>query len=548
MRQLLSAFLISCVMLLTSGAALARTTATVNTNQITQNEIFQLTISTDQDADRDAVNFDKLKDQFVVSQPSFGHSINIINGQRSNKSEWTVTLATNKLGVVTIPSFDVNGEKTQPIALQVIRDNTAPQTSNLVEIQTHIDKQTLYPNESTLMHVKLLIKADTRRMQNPKITPPTAKGVSLEAATEPDQSQQVINGINTTVLTQSFRITATTPGRHSVTEPKFQSSMYYRDFRGNTKIIPLMTTPKVFTIQVLSKPTQYKGTWLPTSDLMLSEQWLDSQNRPVTDNPITLNVGDSLTRIIHLTVQGVAQDRIPDIALNYPQNLRVYPEKPSYKTLANGALEMTLKQVIIGSDPGKYSLPGVTINWWDTDSQKQRTSFLAAKDLTVKGDKMNVPAAQSVVPAAPQPPEPQPKPQIKVVSDSGFWPYLTALFAVLWIATSIALVISRKRALPTDTVEKPRTKSVSVLDNLKTAIKEKDGINIQRYYSLWKSEQHYVGDDVAELDTAIASLLSQLYAENPDDYQPKSVLTLLKKWNKKPSSARKKKTFNLPKM
>ncbi len=551
MKKLISAFLISCFMLLISGTTLAQTTATVSKNQITQNELFQLTISTDQDADRDSVNFDILNNNFIVGQPSFGHSINIINGHRSNKSEWTVTLATNKLGVVTIPSFEVNGEKTQPIALQVVRDVTSPHTNNLVEIQTQIAKQTLYPNESTLMHVKLLIKADTRRMQNPQITPPSANGVNLESASEPNQTQQVINGINTTVLTQDFRITATNAGSFTVTEPKFQSSMYYRDYSGSTKIIPLVTTPKVFNIQVLAKPKDFQGTWLPTASLTLSEDWLNSQNAAVSGDPITLNVGDSLTRIIHLTVRGVAQERVPDIALNYPQNLRVYPEKPSYKNLANGDLEMTLKQVIIASEPGKYELPGVTINWWDTTTQKQRKSLLAAKNLTVKGNKASAPLAQSVVPT----PQKQnttepvaPATQIKVVSDAGFWPYLTALFAFLWLATLITFFFKRKNLAPLESKSSEQTKDISPIDALKSAIKEKDGINIQRHYALWKAQQHYVGNDVIELDQAISTLLSQLYAKDPDDYHPKTVLALLKKWNKNSSKSAKKQKFNLPKM
>ncbi|MCE0495244.1 BatD family protein [Vibrio salinus] len=549
MRKLISGILILSVTLFASAVVSARTTATVNKTQITQNEVFQLTISTDQDADRDSVSFDKLKNQFMVSQPSFGHSINIINGSRTNKSEWTVTLATSKLGVVTIPSFSINGEKTQPIALQVVRDQSSPRTSDLVEFQTHIEKRTLYPNESTLMHVKLFIKADIQQMQNPQITPPSANGVNLEPASKPMQTQQVINGINTTVLTQSFRITATSPGNYTVREPKFQSSMYYRDYRGNTKIVPLITTPDIFNIQVLAKPKQFHGTWLPTSSLTLSEQWLNSQNVSVPENkPITLNVGDSLTRLIHLTVRGVAQERVPDITLTYPEALRVYPEKPKYKNLANGDLEMTLKQVIIASKPGKYSLPGVTINWWDTATKKQRKSFLPAKILTVKGSAASAPIAQSVMPTPPATVETESKPKVEIINNAGYWPYLTALFALLWLATLSLFIFTHRKTKPVDEKQEPQNEMPSTINSLRAAIKEKDGINIQRYYALWKAEQHHIGDNVIELDQAVSALLSQLYSQNSDGYQPESVLGLLKKTNGKVNKSKKQKTFHFPKM
>ncbi|MDC0610569.1 BatD family protein [Vibrio sp.] len=551
MRTVLNT-LILALALLTSWTGYARTTATVSQNQVTQNEVFQLTISTDQDVDRDAVDFKQLKSQFMVSQPSFGHSISIINGSRSNKSEWRVTLATNQLGVVTIPSFQIKGEKTQPVAIQVVKDVSSPKTKDLVQIQTHIDKSTLYPNESTLMHVKLIIKADTRAMQDPKITPPSADGVSLEAASEPDQSQQVINGISATVLTQSFRITATNPGKHSVKEPQFQSSMYYRDVRGNTKILPLVTQPKTFTINVMAKPQQYQGTWLPTSSLSLTDDWLGANNKPISDNPIKLDVGDSLTRIIHLEVNGVGQDRIPDIALNYPKSLRVYPEKPSYKTLPNGNMEMTLKQVIIASAPGQYTLPGVTLNWWDTTAQKQRKSFLQAKDIVVTGSPVTQPQKPELTKEAPVQESAAPKIITKTVTDSGYWPYLTGLFAILWLLTLLLFILKlKKQATTKESTLEEKNKGDSqqtTFDALKAAINDKDGINIQRLYTLWKSEQGYVGDDANELDNAIADLLAQLYSRDSSAYQPDNVLSLLKRFAKMKKHNREKKSFKLPKM
>jgi len=554
MRQLITLCL-TFVLSVAFNTVSAQTTATVNKNQVTQNEVFQLTISTDQDVDRDSVNFDILNKYFLVSQPNFSNSVNIINGNRTNKSKWTITLTTNKLGVVTIPRFTIHGEHTQPIAIQVIRDNYSPHTSDLVQIHTRIENTTLYPNESTLMHVQLTIKADTRQMQNPQITPPSAQGVNLEAASKPDQTQHVINGINTTILSQDFRITATKSGQYTVTEPQFHSSMYYRDIRGNTKLIPLITQPKTFNIQVMTKPKGYHGIWLPTSSLHLTEEWLGSQNQSLKQSPIILNVGDSLTRIIHLTVRGVSQERIPDIHLNYPENLRVYPEKPNYKTLSNGDLEMTLKQVIIASNPGKYTLPNVAVNWWNTTIQKQRKSLLSSKLLEVKGSLSTSPAVQSVLPIPPK--SPATKIQTKIVYDSGYWPYLTALFAILWGLTTIIFMI-RKKTIISDAVnssnsesESESEKSIPTINALETAITKRDGINIQRYYVIWKDEHNYSNDnEIKVLDDEISNLLSKLYAKNPEEYQSKTLITRLRKANNisKSNKKRTEKSFKLPKL
>ncbi len=113
---------------------------------------------------------------------------------------------------------------------------------------------------------------------------------------------------------------------------------------------------------------------------------------------------------------------MPDLAIDYPQSVRVYADKPVYSRDGDYTI-MTVKQVIIPRETGKITLPALSINWFNTESGEQQTSELAGLDLTVK------PGSATQAPVMPTPDASTPvKPEsaattngsTTVVSDAGF--------------------------------------------------------------------------------------------------------------------------------
>ncbi|MDW6005129.1 BatD family protein [Vibrio mangrovi] len=523
------------ISLMVSLNAQAATYATVSKNKVTRNELFQLQIITDQRASGDDVNFEQLKPDFFVNRPSFGTSTNIINGQRSVRSEWDVSIAATRTGVVTIPSFDINGEKTQPIAIQVVRDSMLPNTDDLIEIQSTLDKDTLYPDESTLFHVKMMVKINPRRLQDTKITPPSVDGMTLEAASDSEQHREIVNGLSVTVVQQTFRITALNPGRFSVTDPHFSSTLLYSGMNGETKVLSINTKSKEFPIQVMAKPTNYQGVWLPTSKLSLKQNWTDSQGKAISEDTATLKVGDSITRTIDLQIRGISQEKIPDLKITYPESLRVYQEKPQFKTLDNGDVVMTLKQVLIPNQSGQINLPGVSLNWWDTQKHRQRRTLLTGLVLSVaKGtpiDTVVTVPQSSTIPSTSQ---------VVRVSDPGVWPYLTAVFALLWLMTAGLWLYSRRHnthAEPTETPDSPKN---SENLSLKEALQQQDGIRIQHLVQEQLVQMSLSPEERSAIECEVKKLQAAIYSSRQATYDPKSLLRLLAEANKQQKKRGKK--------
>ncbi|KQH87294.1 aerotolerance protein BatD [Vibrio furnissii] len=499
--------------LISVSAHAATVYASVSKNKVVKNEVFQLTVVSDQKASGDDLDFRALDQDFFMSRPSFSSSMNIINGSRSNRSEWTVSLAANRLGVVTIPSFELHGAKTQPIAIQVTQDEQAPSSDDLVEVRSQLSRSTLYPNESALFKARLIIKADPRRLQDPKIAPPTIDGMELKAASEPNQYQTVMDGIQVTIVDQDFRITASQAGDFTLTEPSLQGALIYgSSYNGGTRILPLKTTPKTYTIHVEPKPADYQGTWLPTSRLTLREQWLDSQGKPITGSHYATKVGDSITREVTVQVTGLTQEQLPNIHLTYPDSVRVYDEKPQFATLDNGDVTMTLKQVLIPRQTGDITLPKVAMQWWDTVTKAQKTASADGLTLNVAAGEPSTVTASTPLPAAPA------QVQTVTVNDAGFWPYLTALFALLWLLT-LGLAWRWKSSSNVMQQAPVSPASLSAYAQLQQALKNDDGIAISRALTVWMQQVTLTDAETAQLTLALHELNQARYSAQPSTYR-----------------------------
>ena len=509
----------------------ATATASVSKNQVTKDEVFQLRVTVDQRVSSDELDLSVLEKDFYLGRPSFGTSMNIVNGKRSVRSEWTVSIAPLSLGTLTIPSFTIDNAKTQPINVKVSIDKGAPKQSDMAEFSLHLDQQQLYPSQSSQLDVKLIIKADPRRLQNPKITPPNAKGIDVTPIGESKQYQAVHEGVEVTVVEQSFRITATSPGTFQLNGPKLTGAVIYGDRYSNaTKLIQLDTKVKTFDIEVLPIPASYQGTWLPTPKFVLGQTWTTGDGSKL-DHLITnyeAKVGDSITRTITMHAEGLTEQQLPNLAIHYPDSVRVYEEKPQFAQTETGQPIVIFKQVIIPKQAGTISLPDVKQSWWNTNEKRQQSSQVSGLTLTVEEGEQT---------AAPLPVISQSSSSAEVVTikDAGLWPIWTAVFGLLWIVSSFAAWwFWRKTRLATPINEVQLSPAqLDATQALIEAIQAKDGMKIQACYTSWLALSPSGNEDLkAQASKEIAQLNRSLYSKNGQDevknWKPESLLKLVK--------------------
>ncbi|WP_061037969.1 BatD family protein [Vibrio coralliirubri] len=548
-KPFLSALLTLLLGAFSSFSALAaNAVASVSHNSVTKDEVFLLRVATDEKVSSDALDLTALQQDFYVGTPNFGSSMRIVNGSRSVSSEWNISLAPLRLGKLQIPSFDIEGARTQPITINVAINKAAPTQHDMAEFQLNLSKDSLYPKEMAELDVKLIIKADPRRLQDPKIAPPSSPGLDVEPIGESKQFQDVLNGQEVTVVQQSFRISSQKAGQFKLNGPKLTGAVVYSTNNSSTtRLFQLDTPVETLDVTVKDVPKGYQGEWLPTSNFKLIQQWSDSQGNQLGnsnglegDNPsIEMEAGDSLTRTITMTASNLTQHQLPKLNITYPKSVRVYEEKPQFGTTQSGDSVVVYKQVLIPKESGNISLPNVSQAWFNTDLQSEQTSKAQGLELAVKASDR---AASSTPPVTATPAQ-QVSPTVVTVDSPGVWPYLTALFAVLWlISSAMAFYFWSRRGVttkPTHIVERQSDTAEALIKALKT----KDGVMTRTLFEQWKAENPDLDDETLEAVEAELSKLNQsLYAEADSPSQswdPAQAIKAVKKPKRVTSKARK---------
>ncbi|WP_297483594.1 BatD family protein [uncultured Photobacterium sp.] len=512
------------VALLPLQAMAAQAEATVSKTVVAVNQVFQLTVSVDTAINPNSVDFSVLSPDFAYGQPSVSSSTSLINGAMSRNTTWTLALAAKKVGNATIPAFKIGSSQTTPITISVLKssqkNSTVASNQANVRITAEIDKNTLYVGESINYRVKILIG---EQLSQASLSAPSGDGLAVSQVGQDAQNNIVQNGRRYLVITRNYQLTAEKAGKIVIQGPKFNGSAV-RGANGFSSgiTVPVNEDARNITINIKTKPTDYKGLWLPTPDLQLQQTW---QPQVSNHNDVTTKVGEPITRTITLRIKDVAQSNMPNVNLTYPDTVRIYNEKPEYRT-ENGYSIMTLKQVIIPRQIGKVTLPPLTINWWNTTTEKQQRSEIKGLTLNVIAD----PTANSQFspPATITPPATTVN-SVKTITAAGIWPWTTLIFALLWLATLVILIKKRQPTIIATTAMP--IKSTDVMSILEDAINANEPIKVQTYYQQWRQQQYSALTTqpqlLQQLDNEVQAMMAAHYSASNSSWNKQTLLALL---------------------
>ncbi len=509
--------------LLPLQAMAAQAEATVSKNIIAVNQVFELTVSVDTAINPNSVDFSVLSSDFAYGQPSVSSSTSLINGTMSRNTTWTLALAAKKVGTATIPAFKIGSSQTTPITISVLKssqkNNAAVSNQANIQVTAAIDKNTLYVGESINYRVKMLIG---EQLSQASLTAPSGDGLAVSQVGQDAQNNIVQNGRRYLVITRNYQITAEKAGKVIIHGSTFNGNAVRGANGFNSGVnIPVNESAKSITVDIKAKPTDYKGLWLPTPNLQLQQTW---QPQVSNQNIVTVKVGEPITRTITLRIKDVAQSNMPNINLTYPDTIRLYNEKPEYRT-ENGYSVMTLKQVIIPRQAGKVSLPPLTINWWNTTVAKQQQSEITGLTLNVIAD----PTANNQL----SPPAAIP-PAVSINSEKAsitttIWPWATLFFASLWLITLVLLVKKRQQTAATPSIV--TAEKTTVISDLENSIKANDPIKVQTYYQQWRAQQYSILTTqpqlLQQLDNEVQSMMAVHYSPLERVWNNQILLTLL---------------------
>ncbi|MBO1256079.1 protein BatD [Alteromonas sp. 5E99-2] len=543
--------IITLAFLATPFAHALEVEASVDKNPVLMDEAIILTITATGKVNRNAFDSSPLLKDFIVSNTSTSSRTSIVNFDKTTTTTWQTTLLPKKIGQFVIPSLDIDGSATQPIAVQVI---PVPDTSANEQRDFFVTGEIAQDDVYVQQHVKYVVKLHmAQNIESGSLQGPALEDASIEQVGEDNQYSDIINGKRFQIIERTYVIAPEKSGQFELQGPVFSgnvflpsSSQSYSRFSRTQNIVRRGPATQ---INVKPIPSSFTAKWLPSEYVALSEEWSNDEK---------FMVGEPITRTLTLTVAGQNKEQLPEIEQFYPPFVKHYPDQPSTASAQKDGVILSQRKestAIIPSKEGTLVIPGVEVTWFNTRTGQTEVASIPARSFQV------LPAAESAAnkgsPSQTQEfesaPEVVAQPAPVLVENKQqllLWQIVSGVLGALWLITLFLLLRSKNKP-PTARLD-VKTKSVTLpisTGTLHSAIDNKESGKIQSQLLAWLQKQdNKQYDSLAEalkdpqydsLNQALSRYMSGLYSEkrsNVDGEELKSAINALSK-KAKPANA-----------
>ena len=477
------------------------------------NETLRLELRSNDSKGFDAINIQAISEHFTIVNRSSQSEYSMVNGRTESVQKLVLTLAPKAVGTFTIPPITQRKRSSAPITI-TIREPVAPpdrleDQSMLVQAET--DKATAYVDEQVLYTFRVIYRVG---LNNAEITPleiPNTDITELEDTTY----QRSIGGQTYQVVEKRYALFFKEAGAINI-DPQVLTaviganrSRFGFGFSANSlaggRQIKLGADPMKVLVKDIPAAMQGKS-WLPAQSLTITEQWDDSDANAV--------VGQPLTRSIEIFAKGLAGAQLPQPNSTPIDGLNIYPEKPAFTSQpwqGGVAGKRVDTFALIPTRPGHFTLPAITLTWWDTSSGQEQTASLPSKTFYVsdapnsaQANRNTLPAskqrADALVPPGASSPNTVSRSDLENTIEStgderptSFWRNIAILAMLAWLVTVIAGALwmrhnrttannsPNQRATPV----KNQINSTACLRSLQQACADNNAVAAKQALSLW---------------------------------------------------------------
>lgn len=473
-------------MILIGASAQCAVRATVDTTSVGADATLELTLEHDGQTSAEP-DLSPLSQDFDVLSSSRSSTVQIVNGSMTSSVRLALSLSPKHSGQVRIPGITWGNDKSDPIVVNVSGASQGnPQTQNgspasgKVFLKTSIEPRQSYVQAEVDLTVRLysavpLYHADLEIPANSDVLVQQVGADRNETVVENGERYQVIERRYALFPQRSGSLALSGPvldGQIAVQNRMDPFGNSFKDLFGNLPFGGAFTTAKPIrlhgddiALNVLPRPAAAGNEyWLPARDVTLSGEWRPAQG--------PIKAGDPMTLDLHLKAQGLTAAQLPDLnlLLRLPQGVKAYPDQAKLTNSTqdgNVAGQRDQSIALIADHAGEFTLPALSVHWWDTKSNEAREANLPARTLSFAPSatyaSSNSPLVTAPSAALPQTVETRgPIAAATHKPDSGsskIWFWVSVSLAALWAVTLTAWYFSRRQPqrVPTATPEKRDT-------------------------------------------------------------------------------------------
>lgn len=377
-----SFLLLCCTTLFALNSHAQNVSASVDRKNVTENETLTLKIRQQGSHNNPKPDLTNLEKNFEVLSNSSTKQYRNINGRAESWVEWNVVIIPKRAGKLLIPSFEMSGEFTTPIEVNVAEaeavDFSSGQVSDIF-IESILDTESAYVQQQILYTIRL---GTSLPIPNPGRQDLILDNAKVEFVSEQRYSRRIGNK-EYAFLEWVYAIYPQQSGTLDIPKQVWDiststRSLFFRNSR-NSNVRRLVVGEK--SVEVASKPDTYTGNlWLPAKQITLTDSW--------GDNLDSVKLGEPITRSVIVSADGLTSSQLPELTIEYPTSINQYPEpiKTDEDKSETGILTtLSQSQAIVATLPGQYTLPEVKVTWWNTEKDQQESAVIPEKTVTVIG-------------------------------------------------------------------------------------------------------------------------------------------------------------------
>lgn len=397
-KQWLIVFMLLLVM--TAQAANSQVQARLEPSSVAEGERVLLILEAQGLHSRAQPDLSPLAADFDVVGTRVGQQTQIINGRRTDSTQWQISLLPKRLGVIEIAALQVGDQRTAPLRLEVTAAaadaHSGPGDPLWVELS--LDQPAdlpLWVHQQIPLVLRIYSALPLRGGQ---LSDPRAENGVLERPVEDRTFRAERDGRSYQVIERRYLLQPERSGVLRVSPAHFEGELPADAARSQSPsthprwqaplLDSLLAAPgrrvraqsEAVTLEIEPRPAAFTGThWLPAQTLDIDDSW---------ETPPQLEIGEPATRTLTITAKGLMASQIPPLDIPLPADARAYSEPMRTDNLTDGVnVHGVSKQsvTLIPTQGGTMTLPEIRVPWWDTVTQQQRVTRVPARTLTVTG-------------------------------------------------------------------------------------------------------------------------------------------------------------------
>lgn len=423
-----------------SAPSVAALTASVDRTDIALGDIITLNLSSETGAELSNLDLSSVEASFELLGQSSSSNLQIINGAVTRSNTLRIDLTPKRQGIAVIPALEIDGERTEPINIEVGPPVVATSGDSTLNFRAESDRQSVYVQGQVRLTITIERAINLDDLNVSELEIPNAHVELVEQQT----FQRTIAGKPWIIHELHYVIFPEQSG--SLTIPSLRLSG--REMLGGGGLFARSRAGQLITrntapITVTVKPIPYSfpdSPWIVAEALTLDDNLGDS---------ISVRAGEALTRTLTLRGTGVQGVQLPPIPTRLPQALKYYPDQPVIKDLdsAQGLSgERIESSAIIASQEGSVTLEAIEIPFWNSVTDQLDFARLPERRLTISPrvlQETDQPRPRDEFVMAPPPSlddsqfdqTPESTPLSQPIVTAGWWPMITGTITLLWLAT-----------------------------------------------------------------------------------------------------------------